>query len=103
MQLEYVALVKNQTWSLVDPPSRVHIISCKWIFKNKYNPNGSLQRRKARLVAREFDQIEGIDYFETFSPVVKHVTIHVILSLVVTNAWPVHQLDVNSAFLKWGS
>jgi len=100
MELEYNALIKNNTWTLVDPPLGVHIISCKWIFKNKYNSDGSLQRRKARLLARGFNQIEGIDYFDTFSPVVKLVTIRVVLSLAISHAWPIHQLDVNNAFLN---
>jgi len=60
----------------------------------------SLQRRKARLVACDFNQVKGIDYFDTFSPVVKLVTIRVVLSLAISNAWHVHQLDVNNAFLN---
>ena len=75
MDVEYDPLIKNNTWTLVDPPYDAHIIACKWIFKNKYNSDGSLQRRKAHLVAYEFDQIEGVDYFDRFSRVVRLVTI----------------------------
>jgi len=81
MQVEFDALLKNKTWTLVQPPRGAHIITSKWIFKNKYNPDGTLERRKACLVARGFNQIEGLDYFETFSPVVKPTTIRLVLSL----------------------
>ena len=100
MDVEYDALIKNNTWTLVDPSFDAHIITCKWIFKNNYNPDGSLQRRKARLVAHGFDQIEGIDYFDTFNPVVHPVTIRTFLALVVSHKWSVQQLDVNNAFLN---
>ncbi|CAL2253697.1 unnamed protein product [Prunus armeniaca] len=61
--------------------------------------DGSIERYKARLVANGFHQKQGVDYSETFSPMVKHSTIHLVLSLVVTNKWSVRQLDVQNAFL----
>jgi len=99
MQTEYDALLKNKTWTLVELPPNAHVIGCKWIFKNKYNSDDILERRKARLVARGYNQVVGIDYSETFSPMVKPTTVRVVLSVVVAAKWQVRQLDVNNAFL----
>ncbi|RVX07394.1 Retrovirus-related Pol polyprotein from transposon RE1 [Vitis vinifera] len=100
MNREYQALLRNNTWSLVPPPSSAHIVGCRWIYKLKYRPDGSIDRHKARLVAQGFTQTPGIDYFDTFSPVVKPCTIRLILALAVSFQWPVHQLDVENAFLN---
>ncbi|RVW86355.1 Retrovirus-related Pol polyprotein from transposon RE1 [Vitis vinifera] len=100
MNREYQALLRNNTWSLVPPPSSAHIVGCSWIYKLKYRPDGSIDRHKARLVAQGFTQTPGIDYFDTFSPVVKPCTIRLILALAVSFQWPVRQLDVENAFLN---
>ncbi|RVW89826.1 Retrovirus-related Pol polyprotein from transposon RE2 [Vitis vinifera] len=65
MQHEYQALLRNHTWSLVPPPPSAHIVGCRWIYKLKYLPNGSVERHKARLVAQGFTQTPGVDYFDT--------------------------------------
>ncbi|GJX67286.1 ribonuclease H-like domain-containing protein [Tanacetum coccineum] len=70
-----------------------------WLFKHKFNADGSLSRYKARLVTNSRSQQQRIDCDETFSPVVKPATIRTVLSLVVTRDWPIHQLDVKNAFL----
>ncbi|GAA0157637.1 transmembrane signal receptor [Lithospermum erythrorhizon] len=100
MSEEYDALVHNHTWDLV-PPNRTHnIIGCKWIYRIKYNSDGSISRYKARLVAHENRQQEGVDCVETFSPVVKPATLRIVLTLAVTSDWDIHQLDVKNAFLN---
>jgi len=96
---EYRALIDNGTWRLVPRPPRANVVSGKWIFKHKYHSDGSLDRHKARWVVRRFSQQHGLDYDETFNPVVKPATIRVILSLAVSRSWPIHQLDVKNAFL----
>ncbi|CAL9027027.1 unnamed protein product [Prunus brigantina] len=96
---EINALLKNTTWSLV-PPSPLHSpVGCKWVFRIKRHSDGSIERYKARLVAKGFHQQPGIDYTETFSPVVKPATIRTVLSLAVSRRWPLRQLDVKNAFL----
>ncbi|KAH9762946.1 retrovirus-related pol polyprotein from transposon RE1 [Citrus sinensis] len=99
MQDEYEALEKNEIWVLVPKESAGKIVGNKWVFRVKYNPDGSISKYKARLVAKGFHQTQGVDFFETFSPVVKQCTIRVILSLAVMHNWTVRQLDVNNAFL----
>ena len=99
MQEELVALNTNNTWILTTLPPGVQPIGCKWIFKIKYNADGSFQRNKARLVAKGFHQQYGFDYFETFSPVIKPVTIRIILTLALQLNWSVNQIDINNAFL----
>ncbi|KAK1631991.1 hypothetical protein QYE76_006306 [Lolium multiflorum] len=68
---EFSALRKTGTWILVPRPPGVNIVGSKWIFKTKHRPDGSIDKHKARLVARGFTQQHGIDYGDTFSPVVK--------------------------------
>ncbi|XP_021317764.1 uncharacterized protein LOC110435969 [Sorghum bicolor] len=99
MAEEFQALVDNNTWRLVPRPPRANIVTGKWIFKHKYNADGSLARHKARWVVRGFSQQYDVDYDETFSPVVKPATIRVVLSIATSRSWPIHQLDVKNAFL----
>jgi hypothetical protein len=99
MQAEYDALLANDTWSLVPRPPGVNVVTGKWIFRHKLLADGSLDRYKARWVLRGFTQRPGVDYDETFSPVVKPATVRVVLSLALSQDWPIHQLDVKNAFL----
>nr|GEY92693.1 ribonuclease H-like domain-containing protein [Tanacetum cinerariifolium] len=97
---EYNALVKNGTWLLVPRPTGVNMVRSMWLFKHKFHVDGTLSRYKARLVANGSSQQLGVDFDETFSPVVKPATIRTVLSLVVSRKWPIHQLDVKNAFLN---
>jgi hypothetical protein len=99
MRDEFQALLQNDTWQLVPRPHGANIVSGKWVFRQKFHSDGSLARYKARWVCRGFSQQHGIDYDETFSPVVKPSTIRTVLSLAISSSWPIHQLDVKNAFL----
>jgi hypothetical protein len=79
--------------------SREKAVSCKWIYTVKQNPEGKVERYKARLVARGFSQTYGIDYDETFAPVAKMNTVRILVSCAANFGWKLHQLDVKNAFL----
>jgi hypothetical protein len=100
MDQEYNALLKNNTWYLVPRKQGMNIIDCKCVYKIKKRADGSIDRYKSRLVAKGFKQRYGIDYEDTFSPIVKAATIHLILSVAVSKGWNLRQLDVQNMFLN---
>ena len=100
MSEEYDALVWNGTWELVPLNPTQNLVGCKWIFHIKHFHDGSIDKYKARLVAKGFHQCLGVDYRDTFSPVVKSTTIRLVLSLMVTRGWLLHKIDVNNVFLQ---
>lgn len=100
MEEEYESLIKMGTWKLVDRPENSRPISCKWVFTIKRDSTGGPIKCKARCVARGFTQRNGIDYDETFSPVVKFTSIRVFLALAASLSLKVYQLDVKTAYLN---
>ncbi|CAL2255541.1 unnamed protein product [Prunus armeniaca] len=96
---EIDALHMQGTWLLVPNPGDKNIIGSKWVYKIKRNPDGTVGRYKARLVAQGFSQEPGFDFGETFSPVVRHTTVRLVLSIAAMNQWKLRQLEVKNAFL----
>jgi hypothetical protein len=99
MEDEYNALLHNKTWKLVPPQADRNLVDCKWVYKIKQKADGLIDCHKARLDAKGFKQHLRIDYDDTFSLVVKPATIRLILSLVASQGWVLHQLNVQNAFL----
>ena len=99
MHAELKALEDNNTWTIVSLPDGTNVIGNKWVYKIKYNPNGSVERYKARLVAKGYTQQQGIDYFDTYAPVAKFNTLKLLFCLAAINNWHLHHMDINNAFL----
>ena len=91
---------RNGTWELVPRTSGMNPIKSRWVYTKKFKPDGSLERFKARLVAKGFSQKPGLDYKETFSPVVRYDTVRVLLSLAVQRNIDFCQFDIRTAFLN---
>lgn len=88
MSDELTALFCNGSWKLVPLSGSQNVVSCKWVFRIKWNLDGILSKYKAHLVAKGFHQWLGVDFHETFSHVVKPVTIRIILNLALFHGWP---------------
>jgi len=97
---EYKSLIENDTWEVCKLPNGRTPIGCKWVYKIKINKEGEVERYKARLVAKGYSQKEGIDYNETFAPVLKYKSLRILLSLAAINDFEVKQMDVETAFLN---
>lgn len=100
MVAEFNSTSENHTWDLVEVTNQMNIVGCRWVFTIKYHPDGSIDRYKARIVAKSFHQQPGVDFTDTFSPVIKSTTIRIVLGLAVNYDWPIRQVDVNTAFLQ---
>ena len=82
---ELNALLRNGTWELVPPSPSQNVAGYKWVFLIKQNPDGSISKYKAWLIAKSFHQRSGIDFHDTFSPVLKPTMIRLILSLALSH------------------
>ncbi len=102
MEEEMQSMAKNHVWELVDLPSGRKSVGTKWVLKIKRKADGSIDKYKARLVAKGYTQMEGVDYEETFSPVVRFASVRLILAIVAHLDLELHQMDVKTAFLNGG-
>ena len=81
-------------------PKEKNLISCKWVFSYKRNDKGNITKYKARLVARGFSQVYGVDYVDTFSPTLKQDSLRIITSIAIYNNFNIYQLDIKAAYLN---
>jgi hypothetical protein len=100
MTEEYQSIIKNDVWEIVPRPKNKDVVSSKWMYKIKHVADGSIEKYKARFVARGFSQKEGIDYEEMFAPVARYTSIRTIIALAAKMKWKLHQMDVKTAFLN---
>lgn len=100
MKKELDSLRAAKTWDVVERPAGKNIVGCKWVFRIKKDADGRIEKYKARLVARGFTQVYGVDYTETFAPVAKMASLRTILAIATRNNWPIEVFDFNSAFLN---
>lgn len=100
MDAEYNSLMENKTWNLVDLPPEKKPIRCKWVFALKRDVDGNILKYKARLVAKGYSQKEGIDYEETFAPVVKYTSVRILLAIAANLKLQITQLDAVTAFFN---
>ena len=99
MDAEFSALMKNGTWSLVPRRPKMNVVGCCWVYKIKRKSDGTLERYKAWLVSKGYHQQQGIDFADTFSPVIKPTTIRLVLSHAISQGWTLQQIDIQNAFL----
>jgi len=91
---------RNEVWTLVPRTDKMNVIDTKWVFKNKLDEQGVIVRNKARLVAKDYNQEEGIDYGETYAPVARLEAVRLLLAYACMNGFKLHQMDVKSAFIN---
>ena len=97
---EYDSIMQNEVWEVLPRLEGKSEVTSRWIYKVKYAAAGSIEKRKARFVARGFSQVEGIDYEETFAPVAQYASIRTVMANVAEMGWKIHQMDVKTAFLN---
>jgi hypothetical protein len=97
---EFLSLVENKTWTLVDLPEGKKPLKCKWVFKRKLHSDGTIEKYKARVVAKGFAQRPGIDFYETFSPVVRAESFRCVLALAAQLRLSIHVFDITAAYLN---
>jgi hypothetical protein len=100
MEIEIDTLIHMQAFIVIDKEPWMNVVSSVWAFKRKRFPDGSIRKLKARICARGFEQIEGIDYFETFAPVVQWMTVRVILIMTILLNLENKQIDYTAAFMQ---
>ena len=100
MVQKYDSIMRNQVWEVVLRPEGKWVVGSRWIYKVKHATDKSVEKYKARFVAKGYSQKEGIDYEETFAPVARYSSIQTIISLATEMGWCVHLMDAKTAFLN---
>eukprot|EP00253_Pinus_taeda_P032184 PITA_32184 len=97
---EYNSIMINDVWEVLSRPQDRSVVGSRWIYKIQYATDGSVEKYKAMFVAKGYAQKEGIDYEETFAPVLRYTSIRIVISLAAQMGWEIHQMDVKTAFLN---
>ena len=100
MEMEMNSIYSNDVWDLVELPADRKAIGSKWVFKKKAQEDGTIEWYKARLVGQGFSQKPGLDYDETFCPVIQFESLRSLLAIAVQKGLKLHQLDITTAFLN---
>lgn len=100
MKEEYQSLIDNNTWVMTQAPKGAKLIKTKWVFKTKRDNDGEIVRYKARMVAKGYTQRFGIDYEDTYAPVVRYASVRFLMAVAVQKNLKIHQLDAITAFLQ---
>ena len=100
MQEEMNNFTRNEVWTLEERPQGARVIGTKWVLRNKQDDQGIVVRNKARLVSNGFSQVEGLDFRETFAPVVRLEAIRILLAYASHHEMKLYQMDVKIAFLN---
>ena len=97
---ELQSLKEARTWDIVECPDGVNVVGCKWVFKIKKNAAGEIEKYKARLMAKGYSQIQGVDYDETYAPVARLASLRTVLAIAARNDWDIDVFDFHSTFLN---
>eukprot|EP00253_Pinus_taeda_P014405 PITA_14405 len=97
---EYNSIMVNDVWEVVPRPQDRSAVGSRWIYKIKYAADDSVEKYKARFVAKGYAQKEWIDYEEIFAPVARYTSIRTVISLATQMGWEIHQMDVKTTFLN---
>ena len=100
INIEMKTLKNAGTWHKVVRPQGKNIIDCKWVFKIKRKADSSIQKYKAHLVAHSFTQIQGVDYYETYSPVARMASFCTIIMIAAQNDWDINSFNFDSTYLN---
>ena len=100
MMEEYSSIMKNNVRKVVPRPEGKSVVTSRWLYKIKHVAAGTIEKFKARFVARGFSQVEGVDYEDTFAPVARYTSIRSIISIAAKMGWKIHQIDVKTSFLN---
>ena len=97
---EYQSIMKNDVWEIVSRPKEKSMVTSKWLYKIKHDADRSIDKYKARFVARGFSQKEGVDYKETFAPVARYISIRATSYISTKMGWKLYHMDIKNAFLN---
>jgi hypothetical protein len=97
---EYTSIMRNDVWDIMSRPEGKLVVSSRWLYRIKHVADGSIEKLKAKFVARGFSQKEGVDYDQTFALVARYASFRAVISIASVMRWRIHQIDVKTTFLN---